>query len=610
MNKIYSKLLVALLGASFLVGCSSVTPPKYNPKEFDTDNYQQNVENAVDATDLLQDFNQGRVPEATIDSSDMPDLVQGDLYYNQGNYALAYPYYKKLAYKYKDPKIIYKAINCLEHNNGIKEQSTELNDLVALLVQVDPNSNISRLFSIRVALDTNDLDLAKSNLKTLLKNNPDQGRVIFLFMTSMLTRPLIPNSQDTVNKFAEYIAQKYNSFPEAHLAAMAGFASTNDLKGLDEQSKLIHKYYPNWYIPYYWVSDILTRDKNSDTLISLLDPLVHESKPDVYIQNIYIATLLLNNHKQQANDYLLSQINGNNRDNILIDLGILAAKNQDYDGALNYFNQAKATNVSQAETLSLLKASIYDSQGKTDLAIENYKKIQGSQYLVTISDIMLLNAYLAKNDHNNLDQLLSKLASRDNMDEKQTILFKSSYYLDQAQYQMAYNMLNARWSKYSSDADYIYQFATANASLNKTKVAIELYKKYIKLMPNNAYGYNDLAYLYVTQTKDYKQAKKYAEIAYNKSPNDPFIQDTMGWVYYKLGDYNKAMPLVKASYTTNYEPDSAKHLKDVYIAMKRPDLANSVVVVDKVQVKEELKKQLVQKSLMLLIYVQLGVELK
>ena len=143
-----------------------------------------------------------------------------------------------------------------------------------------------------------------------------------------------------------------------------------------------------------------------------------------------------------------------------------------------------------------------------------------------------------------------------------------------------------------------------------TKQAIELYKKYIQQNPKQAYGYNDLAYIYADQTTDYKQAKKYAEEAYKMTPADPNVLDTLGWVYYKLGDYTKALPYIKTSYQVNYDPESARHLVAVYQALNRPDLAKSIVITDKANLQKQLKLHLIERSVSLLSYIQFGNEVK
>ena len=599
--------LLVLIFASFIFGCTSTSTPLYNPQEFKTENYQKNVDNAVDATDLLSDLDPSKIPSANIEPSDISNLVQADLYYNQGDYIHAFPFYNGLANKYKDPRIIYKAIICLEHVSVTPEQTKTLNQLVNLFIQTDPNSKLSKLFQIKLAINANDAQLAKNNLDNLMQGN--NGRVVLLFISSMISNDITPNAYPTLDTFAAYVNDKYEAYPEAHLVALLAYSVTNNESAIAKQVSYIHKKYPDWAIPLYWSLDILVRNKHIDTLIQVLQPIVETPDPDRILQNVYVASLLNSNQNTQAKNYLTSQLNGSNHDNILLDLGVLAVKNNDYTGALGYFNQAKVSDPSLLQVLELVKGSIYDYLNQLDPAIAQYKLVNNPP-LSSITSIMLLNAYLAKGDYSQLNAALDKLAQEGKMNEEQTILFKSSFYLGEGKYPQGYALVQSKLSVYGKNPDYMYQYAALSGMMGYTKQAIELYKKYLQQNPKQAYGYNDLAYIYADQTTDYKQAKKYAEQAYKMTPADPNVLDTLGWVYYKQGNYTKALPYIKTSYQINYDADSAKHLVAVYQALNRPDLAKGIIIVDKATLQKQLKLQLIQRSVSLLSYIQFGIEVK
>lgn len=602
------KLLILLL-SFFILGCTSASVPPYNPQEFETSNYQKNVDNAVDAADLLSDFDQSKIPSSNIDTADISNLVQADLYYNQGEYGKAFGFYNTLALKYKDPRIIYKAIICLEHVSITPEQTKSLNDLVTLFIQTDPNSKLAKLFQIKMAINNHNLTIAENNLDDLMQNNASNGRVILLFISSMISNDITESSYRTLDKFASYVAKKYADYPEAHLVAILAYSVSNNSDSLSTQVKVIHTNYPNWTIPLYWSLDILVRHKHIDTLIKVLEPIVATSGTDKVLQNVYVAALMNSSQKDKAVMYLNSQLNGINRDNALLDLGVLYAKNNEYDKSLSYFNQANVKESALNEVLALVKGSIYDYQNKTDMAIAQYKLVTQPP-LVSITNIMLLNAFLTQGNYQMVDTMLNKFAKDAKMNEEQTILFKSSYYLGEGKYQIGYDLIKSKLNIYGKDSDYLYQYAALSGMMNYTKQSIELYKKYIKQNPNQAFGYNDLAFIFADQTNDYKQAKKYADEAYRLAPSDPNVLDTLGWVYYKMGNYSKALPYIKTSYEVNYDIESAKHLAAVYLALNRQDLAKNVIITDKATLQKQLKQQLIKRSVTLLSYIQFGVEIK
>ncbi len=57
----------------------------------------------------------------------------------------------------------------------------------------------------------------------------------------------------------------------------------------------------------------------------------------------------------------------------------------------------------------------------------------------------------------------------------------------------------------------------------------------------------NLAWIYVEHLNDLKQATKYSEIALKFDPKLPALLDTQGWIYYKKGDYVKALPALRSA---------------------------------------------------------------
>ena len=68
--------------------------------------------------------------------------------------------------------------------------------------------------------------------------------------------------------------------------------------------------------------------------------------------------------------------------------------------------------------------------------------------------------------------------------------------------------------------------------------------------------------------------------ALEKKPGDGYIQDSLGWVYYQKGDYQKALEeLMKAHNRVPDDPVIAEHIGDVYL--KLGDRANAVSFYEK-----------------------------
>lgn len=603
-----SQYIVLCLMALMLFACAS-NKYNYNPNEFTLENYQKNLNNAVDAPDMLNDLDNIKTANTSLNATDLSTLVQADFLYNQAEYIKAYPLYKNLALKYRDPKIIYKAIVCLDHFEVAPIQVREQDELTNLLIKEEPDSKLSKLFQIKQAIQHGDLNLAETNLNYLVDRDKDTSRSIFLFLSSVFSDTNTKYPGMELKQFANYTFNKYkDKYPEASLMVALSYANIVDLDDLNKTLNYIEINYPNWHIPLYWSLNVLLRKHELPDVIKIShDKLGKTGKVDAILQNIYVAALLNNKDLVIANDYLLGQLkNGSNdKQSILISLGIIAAESETYSKSIFYFKQAINGASLKDDILRISIATMLDYQNHPESAIMYYKAITNTTIL-PLQQILLLNDYAGMKDYACANALLDKIILGLNMTNKNTLLLKSAYYASINDYNEAYNILLPKAKLYLSDKEYLYQYASMLSMLHKTKEAIYLYKKYITLNPTNAYGYNDLAYIYADQTNNYKLAEKYANKAYMILPADPMILDTKGWIYYKEKDYEKALVYIKKAYDLSLDPDVAKHLIQVYNSLNQPQKAESVKVFDVNIMNMAARKIILEKMLKILMYIEYG----
>lgn len=83
--------------------------------------------------------------------------------------------------------------------------------------------------------------------------------------------------------------------------------------------------------------------------------------------------------------------------------------------------------------------------------------------------------------------------------------------------------------------------------------------------PDHPYLLNYLGYSWADQGKKLDKAMELITKAANLRPDDGYIIDSLGWVYYKVGEYEKAVSeLEKAVELIPYDPTINDHLGDAY----------------------------------------------
>ncbi len=115
--------------------------------------------------------------------------------------------------------------------------------------------------------------------------------------------------------------------------------------------------------------------------------------------------------------------------------------------------------------------------------------------------------------------------------------------------------------------------ALYDESKDKDKT-IEYMQKAIELNPDYAAALNYLGYTYADLGMELDRAEQLTIRALEIEPNDGFYIDTLGWVYYRKGDYPRAIEqLEKAVHLVVDDPVIIEHLGDAYLKAGKPDKA-------------------------------------
>jgi tetratricopeptide (TPR) repeat protein len=85
-------------------------------------------------------------------------------------------------------------------------------------------------------------------------------------------------------------------------------------------------------------------------------------------------------------------------------------------------------------------------------------------------------------------------------------------------------------------------------------------RRLIKLKPEFAHAYNALGYTLADRTSRIEEALELLEKALKLEPDDPFIQDSMGWALFKAKRYSEAVDLLRRAHGARPDPEIAAHL--------------------------------------------------
>jgi Flp pilus assembly protein TadD len=141
----------------------------------------------------------------------------------------------------------------------------------------------------------------------------------------------------------------------------------------------------------------------------------------------------------------------------------------------------------------------------------------------------------------------------------------------------AYALLEKAVQKYPDSPELLYDYALNAERVGNFKAMEETLNKVIKMKPDFAAAYNALGYSYADRNVNLVEAKNLIETATKLSPEDHYIMDSLGWVYYRLGDIGHATEQLRRAYAIQQDPEIAAHLAEVLWKQGQQEEASKIL---------------------------------
>ena len=130
-------------------------------------------------------------------------------------------------------------------------------------------------------------------------------------------------------------------------------------------------------------------------------------------------------------------------------------------------------------------------------------------------------------------------------------------------YLRAFGYANEALVNYPNAPELLYRRAMSAIYIDEIATVESDLKRVLSLQPNNATVLNTLGYVLVENTTRYDEARIYIEKALAIEPESYHILDSMGWVLFKLGDFEQSQNFLERAYAADQHPDISAHLGEV-----------------------------------------------
>ena len=321
-------------------------------------------------------------------------------------------------------------------------------------------------------------------------------------------------------------------------------------------------------------ADLQARSGHLDTALGHLREQLNQ-RDHKQMRTLYTRLLLQKGQfdaaTQQADK--LSELYPNDV-NLKFYLGALMLEHNQIERSEHYFNQL-THRFGLNSTLHYYLGRIAQIKQLRDEALNHFQQIGESPYLMAgMSEVgKMLDQ---PTDESQLRQIYQQ--SRDRHPKQSATLYalEATWLAEQDKSEQAFKVYRQALNEHPDDTRLLYNRAMLSEQHNDLETMEHDLRKLLQIEPQNATALNALGYSLTDRTDRHQEALALIRQALKLKPDDPAILDSMGWVYYKLGDYKLALQYLLRAYQSFPDPEIASHLGQAYWKLGQTDKARRI----------------------------------
>ena len=499
----------------------------------------------------------GKVKDSGLTDQMLYQFLISEIAGQRGRTGLALRGLVDLAQRTRDPRVARRAVE-------IAFQARQMDaalEATTLWLELEPDSSVARQALSAIAGNQGTLEAAKLNLTGLLAQ-PKRAPGVLMQVSGLLSR--FPDKA-AVAAVVNELARPHLSLPEAHFAiAQASFAAKDDKSALAAINEAA-KRRPGWPQAAILKSQIL-RETSEDSAIVYLKEFLRANPAAANVRLVYARLLASQKGYLQAREEFRTAMKSRPDDaEIPYAIGLLSQQIEDYVDADAQFKRVIELKPSNANPVLFNLGSVAESRKLPSEAIDWYGQVKSGDYFVTAQ--LKIAGIIAKRDGIPTGRKFLQDAQAAQSDAPETriqlILAEAQLLRDAKAFNEAFRALSEAIDKNPDTADLLYDRAMVAEKIDKFDVLEADLRKVIELKPDHAQAYNALGYTFADRNKRLDEAYTLVQKAISLSPDDAFIQDSLGWVQFRSGRVDEALVTLKKAYQTRRDPEIAAHLGEV-----------------------------------------------
>ena len=560
------RLPLMMLAVVLVAACTNISPREEDQQAM-LEPEVTDAEIVVEEIEEVQPEQVAPRPKIELTEDILFKVLVAEVAGQRGKIDIAVQNYMDLARMTRDPVVIERATRIAVY---ARDDDAAL-EAAQLWNEVDPDSTDAHQVLAVMTLRKGDIDKALYHLETILNKSQGQMDQKLWMIANFLGRE---EDQAAVMQLMERLMQNHMDDADALYAYAHVAARLGDVERSETLLERVLELKPGNEAAAMTYLSLLQKSGKTNQALLWLEQVLDETEDDFNLRMAYARLLTDAKRFDDARrQFEILQVQAPNNVDVLYALGLLYLQVNRLDEAEKKFLR-----------LTKLKKRVFDAnyylgriaeeRNELDQASDYYQGVHGGENYLDAN--IRLSLILAKQGE--VEKALTNIRSIEqpgNSNRLIVVQAEGEILIEEKRYDEAMALFD-RAIETNPHPDLLYSRSMLAEKMGRLDILEADLKQILADDPDNATALNALGYTLADRTERYEEAYKYISRAYELSPEDFYILDSMGWVLYRLGRLDEAVEYLRKALELRNDPEIAAHLGEVLWVMGDKEAAREV----------------------------------
>ena len=494
-------------------------------------------------------------------------ILQAEMALQRNDYLMAAQEYRKAAELSDDPEVARQAaLVCMAY--GFNREALTA---VKRWHKLDKTSKDARVLLAQVSFRLGDLKTARREYSYLLEKGGEPPGDKLIMLTRYLSDEGDPEDAD---KLMRSLARPYKDSSKAQYAVATMALRAGDTEFAVESASRAIELDPDSLESRLLYARAMLANGEPDKAIEYTARIVGDDPdpdPDARMELaiMYMMVEREDDALSQVNQVLLEQAG---RMDAMRLMAIINFHKDNLDAAWDDFHDLLASGQYRMDALYYL-GRIADYRSEYERAIRFYSEVREGSYALPSQH---RSASLLIHQNDDIEGAMLQLDDFARLSPSNAIpvlVVKAQLYASVKDYDESLRFYDKALSFRPDNESAALSRADVLLQTGRLDDALDAFAAAAKRWPKSAMALNAYGYTLADRTDRYREAEKLIRKALRYDAESPAIIDSLGWVLFKLGEYDEALAELERAYAGMQDHEVAAHIVETLVAMGRKEEA-------------------------------------